>query len=125
MNINKNDAQGFLNMLNALSAAGVGQYALAIDETTTVIVNVQPNGQMGVARVATVVAVLPDVSEVPWSPGPDAEPPAADNITPLVVAEAAPEAPAVAEAAPEAPATADTASEPINPNDVPLSSTGS
>ena len=60
MNINKNDAQGFLNLLNVLVSKGPGQFALACDETTTVLINVMPNGQMGVARVSTVIAVDPD-----------------------------------------------------------------
>ena len=67
MNINKDDAQGFLNVLNVLTAAGPGQFSLICDETTAVLINVMPTGQMGIARVGTVMVVEANNVEHPIS----------------------------------------------------------
>ena len=55
MNINKEDAQGFLNVLNVLTKEGPGQFAMTCDESTSIMINVLPNGSMGIARVATIM----------------------------------------------------------------------
>ena len=110
MNLNPVDVQGMLNCLNAFTADGGRQFAIAVSAELTLLVSSGPGGAFGFQPVKTVVIVAPCSAKETGDGNDDPISVPADDVTPQAPALADDPAPALADdVTPQAPTSADVA----------------